>query len=174
MASVDVTSKTTAEMAFEKTAIKLGFTSPKRSLHIKIRVKKGASHVSWSNPKSSITDAAVLAAVLIKGFRAKKGRAKGVRVPARPIFTNYASMYRNDMVEIIRKTFKSYSHWSVRDRAVHAGKAIIRDLKKKAYNGSLDLAVNQGKYAAKKLAKYGDAPFVATKALLNSLEVVIE
>lgn len=173
MASVDVTSKTTAEMAFEKTAIKLGFTSPKRSSHIKIRVKKGAAHVSWSNPKSSITDAAVLAEVLIEGFKVK-GRAKGIRVPARPIFTNYASIYRDDMVEIIRKTFKSYSHWSVRDRAVQAGKAIIRDLKKKAYNGSLDLVANQGKYAARKLARYGDAPFVATKALLNSLEVVIE
>ena len=96
-------------------------------------------------------------------------------MPARPVFENYVALYSNDMKRICAETFKTYSHWSVAQRAEQAGKAIIRDMKKKIASGSLALAPNQGKYAVRKArAGHGDAPFRATGALLKSLEVVVE
>lgn len=172
--SFNVTSKTTAEMAANKLSQKLGFKTPKKEVHIMIRFKHGA-HTSWLSKKSQM-DMVDLAAILIKGFRTNArggGRSHSTDVPGRPIFSAYMQYYRQDAIELCRKAFKTYSHWSVQDRAKMAGKYIIKDIQQKAYKNSLGLAANRGKYAQRKLSRYGDAPFVATKTLLNNLVVVI-
>ena len=179
MVKFDVTSKTSAEMAASSLAHTLGFTSPKRSVHIRIRFSPGVSHTSWTSPKSSIKDCATLAAVLVSGYKtvSHKGHSTGstvTTVPARPIFENYMALYEDEAMELCIKAFKTYSHWSVKQRAEKAGKAIIEDMKRKTRQGMLNLAANQGKYAIKKAGLYGTAPFVATQDLLRSLEVVVE
>lgn len=173
MITFNASANTKADVVAEKTAIALGFESPRRAVHIKIRFKKGVSHTSWCS-KSSIDDVRALADLLIKGYRIKKGRAKGVSVPARPIFDNYMANYGNEVIYIVEKAFTTYRKWSVKDRARKAGENIMKHLQEKTYNGSIGLAANQGKYAARKAAKYGDAPFVATRDLLHNLEVVVE
>ena len=183
LVSFYVTPKTSAYTVTNNLEYKLGFKSPKRAVDITIRFKRGVSHTSWTSPKSSINDVARLAALLIKGYKAKayKGGTSGgsrgtpsVRFPARPIFTNYKELYGDEMRQIVINAFRTYSHWGVAQRAERAGKAIIRDMQRKVYSGSLGLAANQGKYAAKKAARYGDVPFVATKALMEHMEVVIQ
>lgn len=172
--SFNVTSRTTAEIAANKLSQKLGFKTPKKEVHIVIRFKHGA-HTSWLSRKS-VMDMVDLAAILIKGFRTNArggGHSHSTNVPGRPIFSAYMQYYRQDAIELCKRAFKTYSHWSVQDRAKMAGRYIIKDIQQKAYKGSLGLASNQGKYAQRKFAKYGDAPFVATKTLLNNLVVVV-
>lgn len=157
----------------DKVAFELGFETKRKQLDIKIRFKKGASHANWINSKHS-PDADVLIGYLVNGYKCG-GRAKGASVKPRPVFDNYADKYSEDMKEIVVQTFRTYSHWSVPDRCVVAGRKIMEDFKKKIYSGSLGLVKNEGKYLELKL-KYGkgDIPLVATKKLFDALEVVIE
>lgn len=183
MTNFDVTSRTSADLVAESLAYKLGFTSPKRHVSITIRFKPGASHTSWTSKKSSIRDCAELAAKLVQGYRTKS--YKGPRtsrhrdivystIPARPIFDAYMDLYEEEAIELCVRAFKTYSHWSVKQRAEQAGKAIIRDMCNRTREGALGLYPNQGKYAAKKMRYgYGNAPFIATGELLRNLEVVV-
>lgn len=167
--SFEVISKTTAEMAANALYTKLGFKTARKEVRIIIKFKHGV-HTSWVSRKAYM-DAEKLAETLIRGFKTPRGKA----APGRPIFGAYMALYRQDAVELCRKAFKTYSHWSVQDRAKMAGKYIIKDIQSKAYKGSLNLAANQGKYLTRKIgAGYGDAPFVATKSLLNNLTVVVQ
>ena len=150
-----------------KTAIGLGFESTRKSVDIKIRFKKGASHRSWNS--GSLLPSQELAIYLVKGFRA--GRTHK-RIRARPVFDQYMEYYSDDIRDICIRKFRH--HVSIRERAENAGKAIMQDFKRKIYQGSFNLAPNTGKYAKRKMGVgYGDTPLVATKALFEDLEVVV-
>lgn len=159
--------KSHTQQLVDKTAYNLGFTTARKSITIRIGFKKGASHVSW-NSGSEVSSAA-LAKWLMGGFRA--GGRK--RIKARPAFGNYLQYHSEEMRDICVQVFRR--HDSIRNKAYAAGKAVMNDIKHKIYQGSLGLAPNMGKYAEKKYGKgYGDIPLVATKALLNDIEVTIE
>lgn len=178
IASFQIKGKTSAQAVCDSLSQHLGFKTAKRSVNIRIQFAPGIGHTSWTSPKSSIGDVAELAELLITGYRTftkkKTGTKVYTKVRPRPIFDNYASLYADDMRQICINAFQTYSHWSVAKRALQAGKAIIKDIQHKAYNGSLSLAMNTGKYAARKASVYGNVPFVATKALMKGLEVIIE
>ena len=151
-----------------KTAIKLGFESARKSINIKIRFKKGASHRSWNS--GSLLPSQELAMYLVKGFRA--GR-KHKRIPKRPVFDLYLQEYSEEIADICAYAFRGSG--TIRERAKRAGEAIKNDFKRHIYQGSFDLAPNTGKYAKRKWgAGYGDIPLVATKKLFEDLEVVVE
>lgn len=164
------TLKAQSAQVVDRTAYALGFDTARKSLNISIRFALGASHQSWNS--GSMTDSQQLAEWLVNGFHAGKQKTP---VPGRPVFDNYMAYYGEQMQEICASVFRIYSHWSIRDRAYEAGKAVLRDFKRRIYTGSLAIASNSGDYAKRKSRKgYGDAPFVATSALLEDLEVVIE
>jgi hypothetical protein len=151
-----------------KTAIGLGFESARKSINIKIRFKKGASHRSWNS--GSLLPSQELAMYLVKGFRA--GR-KHKRVPKRPVFDLYLQEYSEEIADLCAYAFRTRG--TIRQRAKKAGEAIKNDFKRRIYQGSFDLAPNTGKYAKRKWgAGYGDIPLVATKKLFEDLEVVVE
>lgn len=159
--------KNNTQQLINKTAYDIGFTTARKSLHIIIRFKKGASHRSWNSGK--MLPSQKLAEYLVKGFKA--GRAHK-RIKARPVFDQYLEEYSEDMKDICVWVFRA--HASIVDKAYTAGHYILRDFKQKIYQGSFNLAPNKGDYAARKWAKgYGDVPLVATKALFEDLEVVI-
>ena len=151
-----------------KTAIKLGFESARKSINIKIRFKKGASHRSWNS--GSLLPSQELALYLVKGFRAG---SKHKRVPKRPVFDMYLQEYSEEIAAICAYAFRGSG--TVKERAKRAGEAIMHDFKRRIYQGSFNLAPNTGKYAKRKWgADYGDIPLVATKKLFEDLEVVVE
>ena len=151
-----------------KTAIGLGFESARKSINIKIRFKKGASHRSWNS--GSLLPSQELALYLVKGFRA--GR-KHKRIPKRPVFDMYLEEYSEEIADICAYAFRGKG--TIRQRAKKAGEAILQDFKRRIYQGSFNLAPNTGKYAKRKWgAGYGDIPLVATKKLFEDLEVVVE
>lgn len=151
-----------------KTAIGLGFESARKSINIKIRFKKGASHRSWNS--GSLLPSQELAIYLVKGFRAGK---KHKRIPKRPVFDMYLEEYSEEIADICAYAFRGKG--TIRQRAKKAGEAILHDFKRRIYQGSFNLAPNTGKYAKRKWgAGYGDIPLVATKKLFEDLEVVIE
>ena len=157
------------EQVINKTAVQLGFTTARKSLTIKIRFKKGASHKSWNSGK--MTESQQLAKWLTGGFKAG-GRSP--RIAKRPVFDKYMELYSDHVKNICAQVFKTYSHYSVRDRAYIAGRRVMEDMKRKIYSGSIPLASNHGQYLKKKRAAgYGDIPLVATKMLFEDLEVVI-
>jgi hypothetical protein len=159
--------KSHSQQLVDKATLDLGFTTARRDLTIRIGFKKGASHVSWNS--KSVVSSAALAKWLMSGFRAGGRR----RIKARPAFDNYLQYHSEEMRDICVQAFKR--HDSIRNKAYAAGKAVMNDIKRKIYQGSLGLAPNMGKYAEKKYGKgYGDIPLVATKALLNDMEVTIE
>ena len=161
------TLKAQSQEVLEKTAIGLGFESARKSISIKIRFKKGASHRSWNS--GSLVESQELAMYLVNGFRA--GR-KHKRIPARPVFDQYLELYGDEIHDICVHEFRR--HVSIRERAERAGLAVMRDFKRRIYQGSFSLAPNTGKYAKRKMgAGYGDTPLVATKALLEDLEVIV-
>ena len=152
-----------------KVAIGLGFETARKSLNIKIRFKKGASHRSWIS-KKSILPSQELAMYLVRGFRA--GR-KHKRIPKRPVFDLYLQEYGEEIADLCAYAFRGSG--TIKERAKRAGEAIKHDFKRRIYQGSFDLALNTGKYAKRKWgAGYGDIPLVATKKLFEDLEVVIE
>jgi len=155
-----------SQRVVNKTALELGFTTARKSLTIKIRFKKGASHTSWNSGKEVSTRK--LARWLMGGFHA--GKAK-VYVTARPAFEEYTQNYSQHIRDICVEVFRHSG--TIHDKALRAGNAIKADMTRKVYEGSLNLAANVGKYAERKAAHYGDIPLVATKALMNDLEVVI-
>ena len=160
--------KNNTQQIVDKTAVKLGFSTARKSLTIKIRFKKGASHRSWNSGETLSSQK--LAEYLVKGFRAGKAHK---RIKARPVFDKYLEEYSEEMRDICIRAFKA--HDSIQNKAYTAGLRVMRDLKRKIYNGSFNLAPNRGEYAARKWAKgYGDVPLVATKALFGDLEVVVE
>lgn len=160
--------KNNTQQIVDKTAVKLGFSTARKSVQIKIRFKKGASHRSWNSGK--MLPSQKLADLLVRGFRAGKAHK---RIKARPVFDKYLEEYSDDMREICIRAFRA--HDSIQNKAYTAGLRIMRDLKRKIYRGSFNLAPNRGEYANRKQAKgYGDIPLVATKALFEDLEVVIE
>ena len=151
-----------------KVAIGLGFETARKSLNIKIRFKKGASHRSWNS--GSLLPSQELALYLVKGFRA--GR-KHKRIPKRPVFDMYLEEYSEEIADMCAYAFRTKG--SVRERALKAGNMIMADFKRRIYQGSFNLAPNTGKYAIRKWgAGYGDIPLVATKKLFEDLEVVVE
>lgn len=151
-----------------KTAIGLGFESARKSINIKIRFKKGASHRSWNS--GSLLPSQELAIYLVKGFRAGK---KHKRIPKRPVFDMYLEEYSEEIADICAYAFRGRG--TIRQRAKKAGEAILHDFKRRIYQGSFNLAPNTGKYAKRKWgAGYGDIPLVATKKLFEDLEVVVE
>lgn len=151
-----------------KTAIGLGFESARKSINIKIRFKKGASHRSWNS--GSLLPSQELAIYLVKGFRAGK---KHKRIPKRPVFDMYLEEYSEEIADICAYAFRGKG--TIRQRAKKAGEAILYDFKRRIYQGSFNLAPNTGKYAKRKWgAGYGDIPLVATKKLFEDLEVVVE
>ena len=161
--------KSTSQQVVDKTAIKLGFTTARKSLTIRIRFKKGASHRSWNSGK--MTDSQQLAEWLTGGFKAG-GRSP--RIAKRPVFDRYLSLYSEQVKNICVQVFRSYSHWSIKEKARIAGERVMEDMKRKIYSGSIPLASNHGQYLKKKRAAgYGDIPLVATKMLFEDLEVVI-
>lgn len=152
-----------------KTAIKLGFESARKSINIKIRFKKGASHRSWTS-KKSILPSQELAMYLVRGFRAG---SKHKRIPKRPVFDLYLQEYSEKIADICAYAFRGSG--TVTERAKRAGEAIKEDFKHRIYQGSFSLAQNTGTYAVRKWgAGHGDIPLVATKKLFEDLEVVIE
>lgn len=153
----------------DKTALELGFTTAGKSLTIKIRMRKGVGHRSW-NSKGSVVDSEELFRWLTGGFRAG---AKHKRIRGRPVFDQYIQLYSEDIAIMCAVAFKGSG--TIMEKSYRAGQMVLSDLKKKIYQGSFNLAPNHGKYAARKWgAGYGDVPLVATKALMNTLEVVVE
>lgn len=151
-----------------KVAFGLGFETARKSLNIKIRFKKGASHRSWNS--GSLLPSQELALYLVKGFRAGK---KHKRIPKRPVFDMYLEEYSEEIADMCAYAFRTKG--SVRERALRAGNMIMADFKRRIYQGSFNLAPNTGKYARRKWgAGYGDVPLVATKKLFEDLEVVVE
>lgn len=162
------TLKAQSTEVLNKVAIGLGFETARKSLNIKIRFKKGASHRSWNS--GSLLPSQELAMYLVKGFRA--GR-KHKRIPKRPVFDLYLQEYSEDIADMCAYAFRGSG--TIRERAKRAGEAIKNDFKRRIYQGSFDLAPNTGKYAKRKWgAGYGDIPLVATKKLFEDLEVVVE
>lgn len=161
------TLKAQSQELLNKTAVRLGFDTSRKSIRILIRFRKGASHRSWNS--GSLLESQQLALYLVNGFRA--GR-KHKRIPARPVFDEYLELYGEEIRDICVREFRR--HVSIRERAMNAGEAVLRDFKHRIYQGSFALAPNTGKYAKRKMgAGYGDIPLVATKALFEDLEVVI-
>lgn len=162
------TLKAQSTEVLNKVAIGLGFETARKSLNIKIRFKKGASHRSWNS--GSLLPSQELAMYLVKGFRAGK---KHKRIPKRPVFDLYLQEYSEEIADICAYAFRGSG--TVKERAKRAGEAIKNDFKRRIYQGSFDLAPNTGKYAKRKWgAGYGDIPLVATKKLFEDLEVVVE
>ena len=161
--------KAHTQEVIDRVALELGFTTARKSLTIKIRMRKGVGHRSWNSPKS-ITDSEELFSWLTGGFRA--GRQKK-RIRKRPVLDQYVQNYSEDIANMCTAAFRMSG--TITDKSYRAGKMVLNDLKHKIYNGSFNLAPNQGKYAERKWgAGYGDIPLVATKRLFEALEVVIE
>ena len=151
-----------------KTAVKLGFTTARKQLDIKIRFKKGASHRNWMT--GQFTESQQLAMWLVKGFKA--GRTHK-RIRGRPVFDQYLTFHKDEMKNICINAFKGSG--SIQTKAERAGKAVLADFKRRIYQGSFYLAPNGGSYAIRKWKKgYGDIPLKASKRLFEDLEVVIE
>lgn len=151
-----------------KVAIGLGFETARKSVNIKIRFKKGASHRSWNS--GSLLPSQELALYLVKGFHAGK---KHKRIPKRPVFDMYLEEYSEEIADMCAYAFRTKGN--IRERAFRAGNMIMADFKRRIYQGSFNLAPNTGKYAKRKWgAGYGDIPLVATKKLFEDLEVVVE
>lgn len=169
------TLKSHSQQVLDKTAFDLGFDTARKSINIKIRFKKGASHRNWNNGKMMNSQA--LANMLVNGYRCRKPghtRRTGVRVPPRPVFDNYLSLYSEEMRNIVIDTFNKYKGRSVKERCEIAGERIMYDFKRKIYQGSLGLADNQGQYLIRKMgAGLGDTPLVASKTLFEDLEVIV-
>lgn len=162
------TLKAQSTEVLNKVAIGLGFETARKSLNIKIRFKKGASHRSWNS--GSLLPSQELAMYLVKGFRA--GR-KHKRIPKRPVFDMYLEEYSEEIADICAYAFRRSG--TIKERAKRAGEAVKEDFKRRIYQGSFNLAPNTGKYAKRKWgAGYGDIPLVATKKLFEDLEVVVE
>lgn len=159
--------KQQTQQVIDRTAIELGFKTARKGLDIVIKFAEGASHSSWNS--SSLTDSQQLALWLTGGFRAGKSRT---RIPARPVFSNYVNFHRDEIKNRCVQAFQGSG--SIETKALRAGEEILEDLKRQIYRGSLYVAPNSGDYARRKLKKgYGDIPFVATKDLLEDLEVQI-
>lgn len=163
------TLKAHSQEIVNKTAVRLGFDSARKSITVRIRFRKGASHQSWNSGK--LTEAQQLATWLVKGFRAGRARTK---IRARPVFDQYLQFHGSEIRNRCVQVFNSYKGRSIKDRALIAGEEIKRDFQRRIYQGSFYLAPNMGHYALKKMRLYGDTPLVATKALFKDLEVVIE
>lgn len=162
------TLKAQSQEVLEKTAIGLGFESARKSINIKIRFKKGASHRSWNSGSMLLSQE--LAMYLVSGFRAGRKRK---RIPARPVFDQYLDSYADRLHDICVRAFRTSG--TIKERAERAGDAVLEDFKHLIYEGSFNLAPNTGKYAKRKMgAGLGDTPLVATKKLFEDLEVVIE
>lgn len=160
--------KQQTQEVLNRTAVALGFDTARKSLDITIRFAKGASHQSWS--AGSVTSSQQLALWLTGGFRAGKGH---VRVPPRPALDNYVHFHSAEIKNRCVQAFQASG--TIRDKAYKAGVEIMEDLKRQVYRGSLYLIPNSGSYRKRKMRHgYGDVPFVATKALMKDLEVVIE
>lgn len=159
--------KNISQEVVNKTAVKLGFTTARKSLKIRIRFKKGASHKSWNSGK--LTDSQELAEWLTGGFRAG-GRSP--RIAKRPVFDRYLELYSQEIKDLCVRAFKGSG--SIKEKAYKAGRLVLNDMKHKIYSGSIPLALNHGQYLKRKRAAgYGDTPLVATKQLFEDLEVVI-
>lgn len=169
------TLKSHSQQVLDKTAFELGFDTARKSIQIIIRFKRGASHKNWLTGQWVSSQA--LANMLVNGYRCRKprhARRTGKRVPPRPVFDNYVSLYSQDMTQIVVDTFRRYKRYSIKERSVIAGERIMQDFKKKIYSGSLALEQNHGKYAVRKFgAGYGDIPLVASKSLFEDLEVIV-
>lgn len=158
-----------SQEVLNKTALKLGFNTARKSLTIKIRMKKGVSHRSWNSGKA-VTDSEELFRWLVSGFRAGKQKK---RIRGRPVLDQYVQLYSEDIAIMCAVAFRGSGN--ITEKCYRAGEMILADLKHKIYQGSFNLAPNRGKYAERKWgAGYGDVPLVATKALINTLEVVVE
>lgn len=156
------------EQVINKTAVQLGFTTARKSLTIRIRFKKGASHKSWNSGK--MTESQQLAQWLVSGFKAGKAHK---RIRGRPVFDQYLTFHKDEVKNICINAFKGSG--SIREKALRAGEKVKEDLKRRIYQGSFYLAPNGGRYAVEKMKHgYGDIPLVATKALFEDLEVVVE
>lgn len=163
------TLKAQSQEVLNKTAIGLGFESARKSLNIKIRFKKGASHRSWVS-KKSVLPSQELAMYLVGGFHAGRSHK---RVPKRPVFDLYVSEYSETIRDICVQAFKTSG--SIQERALKAGEAVMEDFKHRIYQGSFAISPNARKYLKRKMgAGYGDIPLVATKRLFEDLEVVVE
>lgn len=169
------TLKAHSQQVLDKTLFDLGIETARKQLDIIIRFKKGASHKNWLT--GQMVNSQALANMLINGYRCRKpGRSRrtGKRVPPRPVFDNYLSLYSQEMRDIVVDTFNKYKNRSIKERCEIAGERIMDDFKRKIYQGSVGLEVNHGNYAIRKLgAGYGDIPLVATKALFEDLEVIV-
>ena len=160
--------KSHTQQVMDKTAVDLGFTTARKSLTIKIRFKKGASHRSWNSGK--MVESQRLAEWLTGGFKAG-GRSP--RVAKRPVFDRYVETYSEQIKALCVLAFQRSG--TIQEKAYAAGELVMQDLKHKIYSGSIALAANKGKYRkAKEAAGYGDIPLVATKTLFEDLEVVLE
>ena len=161
--------KSNSQEVLDKTALKLGFTTARKSMTIKIRMRKGVGHQSWNSPKS-IVDSEELFRWLTGGFRAG---TKHKRIRGRPVLDQYIQLYSEDIAVMCAMAFRKSG--TIKDKCYRAGVMILDDLKHKIYSGSFNLAPNVGKYAKRKWgAGYGDIPLVATKRLMETLEVVVE
>lgn len=161
------TLKAQSQELLNKTAFKFGIDTARKSLTIIIRFKKGASHRSWNS--GSLLTSQQLALYLVGGFHAGKGHK---HIPKRPVFDMYLEEYSEEITNICVQAFRTSG--TIRERAEKAGEAILRDFKRKIYEGSFNLAPNTGKYAKRKWgAGYGDTPLVATKKLFEDLEVIV-
>ena len=159
--------KQQAAHVFDGVSFDLGFTTARKSIDIEIRFKHGASHQSWNS--GSMTEVQQLAQWLVSGFHAGKQK---IPVPGRPVFDNYLAYYSDTMYDICIKAFNGSG--TIAEKAERAGRLILRDFKRKIYTGSLAVDGNSAIYGKRKRRKgYGDAPFIATNALLSDLEVVI-
>ena len=158
-----------SQEVLNKTAVKLGFTTARKQITIKIRMKKGVGHRSWNSPRS-VVDSEELFKWLTGGFHAGRQRK---RIRGRPVLDQYIQIYSEDIANMCAAAFRGSG--SIREKSYRAGVMIMNDLKHKIYQGSFNLAPNHGKYAERKLgAGYGDIPLVATKRLMETLEVVVE
>ena len=156
------------QQIINKTAIDLGFTTARKSLNIKIRFKRGASHCNWLT--GQYVESQQLALWLVKGFKAGKAHKK---IRGRPVFDQYLTFHKDEMKNICLREFRGSGSIAVKAR--RAGEAVMRDFKRRVYQGSFYLAPNGGKYAFKKMrAGLGDTPLVAWKKLFEDLEDVIE
>lgn len=160
--------KQTTQQVINNTAIDLGFTTARKSIDIRIRFAKGASHCNWMT--GQYVESQQLALWLVKGFKAGRAHKK---IRGRPVFDQYLAFHKDEMKNICVRVFNGSG--SIRDKAQRAGEEVLRDLKRRIYQGSFYLAPNGGTYAIRKMrAGLGDTPLVAAKRLFEDLEVVVE
>lgn len=159
--------KAQTQQVINKTALDLGFGTARKSLTVRIRMRKGVGHRSWNS--GAVVTSEALIGWLTHGFRAG---TKHKRIKGRPVFDQYIELYSEDIKQLCIKAFKGSG--SIKEKAYRAGVMVMNDLKHKVYQGSFNLAPNHGKYAKRKYgAGYGDVPLVATKHLFEALEVVV-